>query len=94
MKIRDLLSGTHRWTQRAYARNGRNAHVNVDSPNAVCHCLTGALRLCYPDRYSTERIMVRSAIIKAIGGGSITEWNDDPARTFSHIKGLVELLDI
>lgn len=105
MKIRDLLSDESRWAHDKDKRNGldgrdkNNKPICPFSPDAVKWTLAGALRLCYRTKKRSELLMV---ITKRLGNEynpwyaeyDIQDWNDDPKRTFSEVRQLVEELDI
>jgi len=42
-KIKNLLSSEDKWTKGKSARNKDGGAANVQSNNAVCWCLTGAI---------------------------------------------------
>lgn len=99
VKIKDLYDTPDKWTKGALARDKNGAHImeygiddevqQVNHPNAVCWCLTGAILKCYPDNYGEIRAKVRNYT-----NGGIWTWNDLEGTTFQDIRELVEKLDI
>ncbi len=90
MKVRELLSGPEKWTQGWSARQADGTECNSTMDGAVCWCLYGAIKECYP----LDDPDVTSKIANAIGTCNITYWNDAPGRTFDDIRQLVTELDI
>ena len=89
MLVSEVLISPQTWTQEALARMEDGAPCHADHPLAVCWCLLGAIDLCYPD--PIDRDAARKKIHEAEEGCvQITEWNDDPFRTYDHIKDIVE----
>jgi hypothetical protein len=100
MKVRELLDSEEKWTKRLYARDASGASVSPNDDKAVCWCLIGAIRYCYPDRVHgvferVENHLRGKGALKidelCIGA---SEWNDAPKRTFEEVKQLVDELDI
>ncbi len=91
MKVQELLDKPEKWTQNAYARDEIRRSVHYEDPFAVCFCLIGAVRKCYPIILEREAIEAEiDSELKCWG----FNWNDAPERTFEDIKNLVEKLDI
>lgn len=98
MKIRKLLTDKSQWTQGANARNSSAEPVGLDSADAVCWCLAGALVRCYRNGRrgsALERDMDRHVRQITHGAyGNFVAWNDAPERTFNDIRQLIEEMDI
>ena len=95
MKVRDLLTDETRWTKGVSARNALGqGGVCYDDPSATSWCLAGAIHKCYGiDGWDPIAKRVY-ALIQPLPKGGMGEWNDDPARSFSEVRALVEELDI
>lgn len=89
-KIKELFSDSSKWTQGEYAKDAKGNMVWVDSPKAVCWCLEGAVRHCYPPSKWCETY----AKLHNELGGWASVWNDNNKRTFEEVKALVEKLDV
>lgn len=91
MKVKELLSDSSKWTQGSFAKDKFGEVTKIDSKDATCWCLQGALQLCYGNYSINPSIYdkVKSEINRSIPG-----WNDTPERTFEDVKQLVETLDI
>lgn len=98
MKIKELLSDRSKWTKGYSALDTVGWIVTPNSPDAVCWCLYGAIRVCYPDFSDLTKVgtKLNDTIQHKIGNKSITYiiWQDQPERTFEEVKALVEELDI
>lgn len=90
MKIKELLSDPSKWTQQFYAKNHFDRSVKSNSTDAVCWCLQGAVKKCYPPE---NHQLIYDKIIAEVGL-EICGWNDNSTRTFEDVKKLVEKLDI
>ena len=90
MKVHELLTDKSRWTQHHFAVNAAGRAVPEESRDAVCWCLSGAIRLCYGKDDDAGHW---HAVTKRLGMMPST-WNDDPMRTFSEVRALVLELDI
>lgn len=93
MKIKDLLTDESKWVQQTYALDEVGNNVYSNNPNATRWCLVGALYRCYGDSSTVLSVIYRK-VYTAIGNQLISEWNDDPDRTFADIKHLIDTLDI
>ena len=92
MKIKELLSDPSKWTQGKIARDSSMNEIHPNDPQAVCWCLIGAVRKCYPGHYDYENLCKR--IVEQTKEEFLFNWNDSPTTTFSDVKSLVEELDI
>lgn len=93
MKVKELLADESKWTQGVYARAANGRPTLVDH-NAVCWCLDGAIRHCYPAAYDDVVLRQKLSAYFVPLGTNIIRWNDDPARTFEEVQALVHELDI
>ncbi|MFI5404981.1 MAG: hypothetical protein ACHQ1D_00560 [Nitrososphaerales archaeon] len=89
MKIKELLKNRWKWTKGAFARTWYGTKTEYYSSNASRFCLLGALLKCYNFDFEEPGTKIELKI-----GGTISEWNDNPDRTFAEVKQLVEELDI
>lgn len=91
MKIAELYSDKTKWTQGSIARNPKGiARALWNADDACCWCLMGALQKCYPEIEQARKTFCQ--IENKVG--NIFKWNDNPKRTFSEVKALVEELGI
>lgn len=97
MKIHELLSDRTKWTQGCAARDEKGNQAYIESKDAVCFCLVGALDRCY-GRMTEERFLAANKIkerVKAKNGyATIPEYNDAPTRTYEQVLQLVKELDV
>lgn len=93
MKVRELLSDERRWTTGAHARDSAGQVVCYTSLDAVCFCLAGAVRRCYPV-VEAEKILLRMHDVLAPTYGSTPCFNDDPKTSFTDILKFVEEMNI
>jgi hypothetical protein len=49
MKVKELLADPARWTQGLLAKDESGRQVGIDSEGAICWCIAGAIRKCYPN---------------------------------------------
>ena len=97
MTIQELFTGPETWTQGTYARSREGCDVAESSPTAVSFCLAGAFYFAYAMRgqaYSNEFKRVADAIGVRDTIGEITNWNDDPSRTFADIRRVIEQANV
>jgi hypothetical protein len=102
MKVKELLSDKSRWTQYCAARSSSRTPVSCHSDSAVCWCLTGAARRCYPDFREREKIYsILYSAIKESGlltdnllghEKAIADFND--RNNSAAVLGLLATLDI
>lgn len=99
MKIRELLSKKSRWTQRVQARNRLGMWEHPARDSAHSFCLFGAATRCYGE--SAHRDFVMRLLSRGIrklfsdkGYSSVTEFNDSQDTKFTHIKKLLEHVNV
>lgn len=96
MKIKELLTDESRWCKGHVARNKYGEKEDIESEQAVCWCLSGAIGKCYPykDRNAIS-LKIRDAIVKHLGYvlGTIA-FNDDKKTTFEDVRKVIELADV
>ena len=98
MTLRELFKSARQWTKRAYARDHKNKKIGrmVDEcgPDAVCWCLLGGLRRCYPDlneyAEARKRLVMAISLHKGRENISIPEFNDSVNTRFSDIRAVIE----
>ena len=88
-QVREVIQLPDRWFQGSEAVNQFGSATHPDSPTACRWCLTGAIKrvafLASSDApYKLIRDM-RSAMRKAIGQGSIIDFNDDSKTTHADV---------
>lgn len=97
MTLRELFKSARQWTTGAYARDHKNKKIGLTveecGPDAVCWCLLGGLRRCYPDPLIRAEARKRLVMAIAIHSGrekSIPEFNDSKNTRFRDIKAVIE----
>lgn len=85
--VLDLLSDIGNWTQEDFARDKEGEFVSPGSDTAVCWCLLGAVRKCYPDAQEQDRAVTRLRSALPPEAVSIPDFND----TVTH-EQILELL--
>ena len=89
MTLTELFSVRERWTLGATARNIVGERVSVNSTEAVCWCLSGAIEYLYPE--CKTNFEVRDKLMKVLEGkgfrGILTNYND-----FQGYEAVVELV--
>lgn len=98
---RSLIEKPENWTQHAFARDAHGGRINVNSPNAKCFCLAGALQRAYykpglvpntgGSRLCSGAIPLTDSA-RAIGScnGSFVDYNDDPKTTHADVLWLLD----
>lgn len=89
--IRELLSDPARWAQCGYALNALRHCVDVDSPEAVCWCLSGArIRTYGYTSKGSEADAVDREFANRIGSIDVELWNDQPARRHAEVMAMLK----
>jgi len=91
MKISELLLKPERWTQKYYARDRQGLPVPATSENAICWCLHGAIRRCYPNTENMVYSKVAAKTTEQYNCGPIA-FNDNA--TYEEVISLVKEMDI
>jgi hypothetical protein len=88
-----LLDSTVKWTKRCSARDRDGWSVPVGNAGAVCWCMMGALRKCYPSppdflaaRKKLQQVLPPSFYATDLEGTSITSANDARTTTFRQVR--------
>ena len=86
----DLLEKPGGWTQGALALGGEGEYLDVDSSDATCFCVVGAIRRVSGfGRRPEETIPVRQALAASLRlpgyKAPLVNWNDDPDRTQAEV---------
>jgi hypothetical protein len=87
IKARELLADERNWTKGAAARDAQGNETDVDSEEAVCFCVLGAIR------HITDRVIQNSMdrllldVVAEVTGTRdyVHLYNDDPSTTHSDI---------
>jgi len=102
MSLLNILSSPDAWTKHASARNAEDVIVQLDNPNAVKFCLTGALRHYQRDFDIKTNLWdnIKGIILNrfperldAFAGeleSAITDFNDHPDTTFEEVVSVVQ----
>jgi len=90
--LQALLSGPEKWTQGSYARNVSGEKVQIDDPQAVCFCLTGAFQYLSSGEAYRWLYNLASELADA-PNGYLVVWNDTPGRTFTDIQSLMAKME-
>lgn len=91
MKIKELLKNESCWAQDTYARNAKGEHVPVNSSDAVCWDLVGAIAKCYPHNCIRMHEKFRLALNRE-SPFSLASWND--THHWEEVKTLLEKMDV
>jgi hypothetical protein len=95
MTVQELLSDESKWTTYTYARNVDGARVNYASPDAVCWCVLGAIRKCYPDSAIHYQDILEKTIQKLTSEfHTAADYNDYDSTTFADIQNLIKEANI
>lgn len=92
MLINKLLSDPRRWTIGTDARQADKTPTDANDPAAVCWCLAGAVRKCYPDTYHSIYVLIVRHLVSQRLGTSIRVHNDRCSH--EQVVALTELLKI
>jgi len=95
MKVKELLADPARWTQGHFARNADGIPTASDSQGAVCWCISGAVKKCYPSL--KEREEARNRLIDVLsenydGAMAIYIFND--SATHDQVMEVLEKADV
>lgn len=106
MKASEILAGVialfkfpSHWTQRAYARAGKDGPpADITNPAATCFCLTGAVRkvgkngqLPLIRQGELARQYLREAIrLEGYHSMGVVEFNDTPGRKIKDVRAVVK----
>ena len=95
IKVHQLLVDKSNWTQGRYALDIDGKFVHPGD-KAVCWCLWGAIIQVYVATTQPTINSIIDIITPRISYNysSITDWNDDPDRTFEQVRNLCVELDI
>ena len=88
MKVADLLTDESKWCKYHDAKNKRGKSVSVWSEEACCWCLAGAMIRCYGIAEEPDT-RLRTAIENRAGHRLLTQFNDDPERTFAEVRAVI-----
>lgn len=92
MKAWELLSKKSCWTQRAYARKSDGESCRSEDRDAVCWCMSGALRRCAMDDGYTDGSKLARLMEKI--GVPLSIWNDNPNRTHEEVVAALKEFDL
>lgn len=96
MKIHELLRKPESWTQGFSARDSDGCPRTSHSKEAVCWCLSGAIRKCY----GSNSWLIVNKLVQALNptgnefNYSIVLWNDAAERTHAQVLKLVRECDV
>ena len=100
-QARDLIASPEAWTQGTYARNASGKRTPLAGPDAVCWCVSGALRRIIeraetdpiPDPLRDlwyETIPVVNRIANLDMYSTLPIWNDKKGRTHAEVIALLD----
>ena len=92
MKVGELLADPAHWTKHAMARDAFGTVIRINSPNATCWCLLGAIRHCYKSLPDIDSICDR--IYAELPRSGITSFNDNSETTHADIIAICNKLNI
>lgn len=87
MKLHELLTDESKWTQHVLARDIEGVPTPCMGEYAVCWCLYGAIRVCYPEDFPLINLRIARVIGTAVG-----PWND--SHSFAEVRQLILDLDL
>lgn len=73
----------------AQRRDGR--YVEADDPQAIAWTLTGAVNRCYLGK---EYLLALRKLWEVIGTRKVSEWADDPSRSFDEVRQALKVANI
>ena len=88
--VLDLLRDPAHWAKGCYAYNSDGESVAPESEQAVCWCLIGAIKKCYPENIANQ-VDKLDALLETI---AIVPFNDAPSTTHDQIVALLEKAQI
>lgn len=95
MKMYELLADPNAWTQRTSAKRKDGFPVAPEDPEAICYCLTGAKRRCYPNELEGDEVMAQVMLaLDLLTVRDIEDWNDYRKRSHFEVLTLCRELDI
>lgn len=84
--VLNILSEESRWTKGAMAADADNNPCNLDSPNTMKYCVTGAMFLVSRGLGTHRRNYLLNFFT-----GSIEDWNDNPDTTYEDVIDLLKV---
>ena len=94
MKPSDVLKLKKNWVKNSYANRQDGSSCSVESDNAVCWCLVGAIMKCYPHPKTQveKRLKASSAMKKLFPGrtNSLLQFNDHKDTKFTDVKKVLK----
>ncbi len=88
MTLQELFSEPAKWARGYYARDARGGATDHDSPYAVCWCLLGGIRKCYPKQTIQKANELHAVTMKRYQKG-VADFNDDVRTTFDEVRGVL-----
>jgi len=95
MKVKELLADPASWTQGQFARDIWGRAVDVQGERAICWCIGGGIRKCYPD--SEEWESVSKKILRVIDPAFDPEnkdWRLEPIFDFNDKSTHAEVMKV
>jgi len=95
MKVKELLADPARWTQGEFARNADGCKTSSDDDHAVCWCLSGAIKKCYPDLKEREKAANKLIdVLPENYDGAIGIYIFNDSSTHAEVMKLLEEADV
>ena len=94
MKAWELLNEPGKWTQGYFAKDAAGVlQDDVKDPSVVSWCMLGAVAYCYG--WDAHYCEARDRLTDRIRPPrTLTQWNDDPVRTYEEVVGVLKELDL
>jgi hypothetical protein len=84
--VYELLESPERWHKGNYTNVADTLHTGINSPEATCFCILGAIRKVYKlTRDSNEYAAILKASLELAHYEYLHEWNDAPERTHAEV---------
>jgi len=88
-EVAAFLAVPNQWTQHSMARDQHNFHVPIDSQEATCWCLAGALTKNGLNRSEPSIAIAYEAVTRVLNGRPIVQFNDTKGRTQDEVVAKV-----
>jgi len=80
-KAADLLAEPEGWTQDAFAEDADGNSVPIDSPDATCFCIRGAIMKVSGERSDGDfQKQAAHLMLNSFERSALARWNDDDMR--------------
>jgi hypothetical protein len=91
-KAWQLLSGPEKWTQGGFSRDSNDNLTEESHPSAVKFCIVGAIFKSYGA--ADAQMQIKKIQKHHYPARHLSQWNDDPSRTFQEVWAVLRRLDV